>query len=143
VIRWKTILFAVGAVVLTVPSVQAQQTQQIQARLTPQQQQRANGGFPMTADAYEKIVQRVLKRVRAMRPIGPVTSGDINKGVLLFRDCTSRVESDGVVTFAEMHYCNEVIRTFQREKLHEIMMSSTPDEWKQWMQQSAAANGHH
>jgi hypothetical protein len=133
-IRSKTVALVAGVLFLSLlPDAHAQQTQP--PHRVP--------GFPMRATEFETTVQLVLTRLRSLRPVGPVTTGDINKGILLYRDCTARIEADGVVTFAEMNYCNDVLRNFEREKMREIMMSSTPDEWAKWSQQFATANPHH
>ena len=98
--------------------------------------------YPMSTAAYDVYVQRALARMRALRPVGPVTQADINLGVLLYRDCTSTIEADGVVTEGEHNYCAKVLQDFMTQKMHEIMLSSTPDQWRQWMQQATAANRH-
>ena len=93
---------------------------------------------PMSAAAYEVKVQKGLNMLRAMRPFGPVTQSDINQAILLGRDCASTVEADGVVTDAEFKYCDKVMNDFYRQKLHELLVSSSPDEWKAWAQQGKA-----
>jgi hypothetical protein len=106
------------------------------AQVTPPQPIR--NPFPMPAARYEATVSKVLEKLRHLRPTGPVTQSDINKAILLFRDCSSNIEADGYVTMGEMKHCNQVLINFKRERQHEIMMSSSPDEWGQWARQSGA-----
>jgi len=141
--KWQPIMLVLAFV--TSDASAQQQTQGVR-RMTPEQRahmvQLAHQ-FPMSADTYERtIVQKILTKARTMRPVGPVTQGDINGGILLVRDCASRVEADGIVTHAEFVYCGQVVANYQHEKLNEIIATSSPDQWKQWMQQSAATNRH-
>lgn len=97
----------------------------------------------MTAARYEQVVSKTLDRLRAMPPIGPVSRGDINALILRIRDCSSAIEADGWVTQAEASRCNAMIMGIIRQRRHEIMLSSTPEQWAQWGQQAKAALGQH
>ncbi len=92
--------------------------------------------YPVSAARYEQFVSARLTMLRNARPIGPLSQGDINKVILLVRDCAMRVEADGVVTHNEMRQCNAIINTFTKERVREIKASSTAEDWARWAAQS-------
>lgn len=143
--KWQPIMLVLAFVTSDASAQQQTQTTQVR-HMTPEQRARLvqlSHQFPMSADTYERtMVQKALAKARTMRPIGPVTQGDINGGILLMRDCAARIEADGIVTHAEFAYCGQMLANYQHEKLNEIIATSSPDQWKQWMHQSAAANRH-
>lgn len=101
--------------------------------------------FPMPAAQYELIVSKALEKMRGVHPVGPVTQGDLNKVILLFRDCASHVEADGYVTIAESNRCTQVVRAYKQERMVEVMANSGPSDWQRWSGQVAANSGstHH
>jgi hypothetical protein len=101
--------------------------------------------FPMPAATYEVVISKALEKMRAVKPVGPMTQGDLNKVILLLRECASRAEADGIVTAAEMNGCNAQIRYYKQERMVEVMANSGPSEWQRWSSQVAQTNGsaHH
>jgi hypothetical protein len=127
----------VSAMLLVVPAAAQQQQQQstIQshsATPNPTVNGRVIPRFPMTSAQYEHNVGKLLDVLHKAKPTGPITSGDLNKAILIVRDCASNAEADGVVTQKEAQFCRAQLTQFKRERLREVMATSTPEQWARW-----------
>jgi len=122
-------LVAAGLLVAS-PIASAQQQQQQHA-----QQHHPNANivrFPMPAASYHLRIDRMLTMLRKARPVGPVSQGDLNKAILIIKDCAMRAEADGIVTQAEATGCRAQLTEFKRERFREIMATSSPADWARW-----------
>jgi hypothetical protein len=99
--------------------------------------------YPMPAARYEITVSKSLQALRAMHPMGPITQGDINKALLLVRDCAMRVEADGIVTMGEMRMCNNMFADLKRQVSTQAMANSTTSDWERWAAQNGRTPPHH
>jgi hypothetical protein len=91
--------------------------------------------YPMPAAQYEAHVSKILKVLREARPIGPITRADFDKAIFITRECASTVEADGIVTASEAQGCRARLVQFKRERLREIMATSSPADWARWRAQ--------
>ena len=106
-------------------------------------QQHAQVHFPIPAAVYEAKISKALEKLRTARPIGPITQGDVNKVILLIRECASRVEADGYVTAAEMTSCNNVVARYKQTRAVEVMATTDSSDWARWAAQSQHTAQHH
>jgi hypothetical protein len=72
--------------------------------------------FPATAARYDVYASFMVDLIRKQAGHGPITQGDVNKAVLVMKDCTSKIEAKGYVTQADATACNQVLS----QTLHEI-----------------------
>jgi len=106
------------------------------------QQGHAQVHFPISAAIYEVHISRALEKLRAARPIGPITQGDLNHTILILRECASRVEADGVVTVAEMNSCNHAVYAYKQGRLIEVMATTDSSDWQRWSGQTQHSTHH-
>ena len=129
---------ALGAAFTLAPSASAQQaTSNLQRQMDAARKQQAQShaavhAFPIPASYYHAKMAKALERLRTMTLRGPITAADVNKAILRMKECEAAVTADGVVTAAEMRYCNNVMTQMRREKVHEIMATTGPDDWARW-----------
>jgi hypothetical protein len=72
--------------------------------------------YPATAWRYHKHVEFMLGLLQKAVGRAHVTQGDVNKVVLVLKDCAAHAEADGYVTREEGQHCQTVVY----EKLHEL-----------------------
>lgn len=132
-----------GVVLTSVDGASAQQKWTIPGpQNTHAHTQHAQVHFPIPASVYELKISKALEKLRASRPVGPITQGDLNKVILLLRECASRVEADGYVTVAEMTSCNHVVYQYKQERLVEVMATSDSSDWQRWSSQTNHPQHH-
>ena len=134
-------VLAAGALLTQVNGASAQQKWTIPG---PQTHQQAHNHvhFPVSAAVYEVHISKALEKLRASRPIGPITQGDLNHTILILRECASRVEADGIVTVAEMNSCNHAVYSYKQGRLIEVMATTDSADWQRWSGQTQHSQHH-
>ena len=74
--------------------------------------------FPAPADKYDQLAQWYLALFRQFPARFHVAQADTDLLILLLKDCTARIEADGIVTEGEHKYC----RRQTLAKAHELMV---------------------
>jgi hypothetical protein len=72
--------------------------------------------YPAPASTYQAYVNFYAALLRQAGTKFNVAPGDIDKAMLLLKDCAARVQADGYVTLAEARYC----RVLTMRKVHEL-----------------------
>ena len=119
-------LLAVAAVVFCVGVASAQQAPSPMPLPTPPKELQTLR-FPAPAAQYDKVAQWYMSFVRTFPARFHISQADSDLILLVLKDCTSRIEGDGVVTAGESKYCERITFAKAHEVLTPYMMQAMGD----------------